>query len=256
MIMEKEINIKKIWGTIRKRIWVVFVFSFIFSIAAGVYSYYFTTPEYSSSIKIVLNVAEGEIGTLNQLLKEPIVLRHVIDELDLKASPENLSGQITITPVNDSKIYEITVVANDPKLAARIADSVARVYQREFANLIELTSGNDVSIDETETDTTLSPGNINILSEAKENPGPNNQNHKRFIMIGFIFGVIVGLGLVFLLDSLDDTVKSHREIEHLLGIPVLGSISRISNKSTQLRRRKQQGTNLRGETLESSTSKQ
>lgn len=252
--MEREINLKKIWGTIRKRIWIVIIFAFVFSIAAGVYSYKYTTPVYSSSIKIVINAAEGEIGTLNQLLKEPIILNHVVNELQLQTSPESLSGQITITQVDGSKIYEISVIANDPKLAAQIADSVAKVYQREFPTLIKLTTGNEVSTEETRS--TISPGNINILSEAKENPWSTNQNHNRFIMIGFIFGIVVGLGLVFLLDSLDDTVKSHREIEQLLGIPVLGSISKISNKSTQLRRRKQQGTNLRGETLESSTSKQ
>lgn len=252
--MDREINLKKIWSTIRKRIWGLIILALIFSIAAGVYSYYFTTPEYSSSIKIVLNAEAEEIGTLNQLLKEPIVLNHVIDELELKISPESLSRNISITPVSDSKIYEITVVANAPKSAAQIADSVTKVYQREFSTLIKLTSGNEVSSEE--TGSTISSGNINILSEAKENPWPTNQNHKKFIIIGFIFGIVAGLGLIFLLDSLDDTVKSHREIEYLLGIPVLGSISKISNKSTQLKRRKQQSTNLRGETLESSTGKQ
>lgn len=40
----------------------------------------------------------------------------------------------------------------------------------------------------------------------------------------FVLGVLAGLGLAFLLDYLDDTVRTTDEAEALLGVPVVGEI--------------------------------
>jgi capsular polysaccharide biosynthesis protein len=41
---------------------------------------------------------------------------------------------------------------------------------------------------------------------------------------------MIGVGLAFLLEFLDNTIKTEQEIEKLLGLPVLGSIARIEDQ--------------------------
>ncbi|MEH7475658.1 capsular biosynthesis protein, partial [Priestia megaterium] len=49
------------------------------------------------------------------------------------------------------------------------------------------------------------------------------------ITIALIIGLIVGIGLVFLLEYMDNTIKNENDAEKLLGLPVLGCIEKISN---------------------------
>jgi capsular polysaccharide biosynthesis protein len=57
------------------------------------------------------------------------------------------------------------------------------------------------------------------------------------ILIAFVAGLMASVGLVFLLEYLDNTVKSSEDIEKLLGIPVLGVIPNYqTNKQGKGRR--------------------
>ncbi|SPF49830.1 Chain length determinant family protein (fragment) [Candidatus Desulfosporosinus infrequens] len=49
-------------------------------------------------------------------------------------------------------------------------------------------------------------------------------NKKLNVMIAFVVGLMAAVGLVFLLEYLDNTVKTSSDIEQLLEIPVLGVI--------------------------------
>lgn len=56
-------------------------------------------------------------------------------------------------------------------------------------------------------------------------------------LLRIILGVAVGIGLAFLLEYLDDSVREAREVEQLLGLPVVGTIppltrSRLSGSRT------------------------
>ena len=55
----------------------------------------------------------------------------------------------------------------------------------------------------------------------------------RMVMIGFVLGLVAGIGLVFFLDSLDDSVKSEEDVEEFLGIPVLGKVSKMKKKELE-----------------------
>ncbi len=51
-------------------------------------------------------------------------------------------------------------------------------------------------------------------------------------MLGFLLGLIVGLGGAFLIEYLDASLKSAREVEDLTGISVLASIPLVRDKNT------------------------
>ena len=49
-------------------------------------------------------------------------------------------------------------------------------------------------------------------------------------IIAFVLGLIAAIGLVFLLDSLDQTIKTNGDIEDYLDITVLGTVSNMNKK--------------------------
>ena len=53
---------------------------------------------------------------------------------------------------------------------------------------------------------------------------PVKPSIKLIIAIGAVLGVFLGVGLAFLLEFLDITVKIKENVERLLGLPTLGQI--------------------------------
>jgi len=58
---------------------------------------------------------------------------------------------------------------------------------------------------------------------------------KRNVVLGLVLGIFLGVGLAFLVDRLDTRIRSPEAAETLLGLPVLGELSRppvLSEQST------------------------
>lgn len=225
----KEIDLKELLGIIKKRIWLVILLTFISTMAGGLYKYMTTTLLYQSSSRIIIEADSDYITTLQVIIKDSTILDKVVNELKLEKSPEALAGQITVQSINNSQVTSITVVDTDPKMAASIANTVAKVFKTEILNIINFKD-------------------VRLLSEAKVNPYPINENQTRTIIIFFIFGLAVGIGVVFFLNSLDDSIKSERELEELLGISALGSISKMNKKNIK-KRNSHLKVKVRGDTV-------
>ncbi|MEH7254174.1 Wzz/FepE/Etk N-terminal domain-containing protein [Neobacillus niacini] len=217
--MEKEINIKKLFGIIRKRFWVMIVLSVLFASFGSIYSIYFTKPLYESSSRMIVNVDDKLMNTLMVVIKEPSFLNHVVKELDLNSTPEALSQQISAGSIGGSSIVKISVIDTNPELAANIANTTANVFKREMQN-------------------TFGANDINIYSKAEIQPNPININHDNKITLSFIIGLIAGAGLIFLLEFLDNTIRTEYFAEQLLEVPVLGSVSKMSKNNISQKRNK------------------
>lgn len=68
---------------------------------------------------------------------------------------------------------------------------------------------------------------IEILDPAIEPEFPKNLNKKIQAGLGGIFGLILGIGLAFLLEFLDKSIKNADEVKKFLKLTVLGSIPQI-----------------------------
>lgn len=226
-------NIKRLLTLMKKRVWLIFVITILFSMLATLYSVYFTKPLYESSSRMIVNANPELMTTLMVMIKEPSFLENVVDEMDLNRTPEELSKQISASSIGGSAIVKISVFDTDPKLAAQIADTTAIVFKQQIPTLLGFSD-------------------INILSKAKINSFPINENHVRNIMLGFLGGLIAGVGLIFLLDLLDNTIKSERGAEQLLGIPVLGSVSKMKKKHFTKKMNKEIKLTVRRESYETS----
>nr|WP_309098420.1 Wzz/FepE/Etk N-terminal domain-containing protein [Fredinandcohnia onubensis] len=220
--MEETISLKEIFQTIRKRLWLIIMIAAVAVATVGVMSYFFLTPIYQSSTQILVNQKTSDqpylnqsdirtnidlINTYNEIIKTPAILDLVKEELNLT---ESLSEIITVGSSNNSQVMKITVQHTNPKTAVDIANTTANVFKEEIVKIMNV-------------------DNVSILSPAvlAENPVPVKPNPMLNMAIALVVGLMAGVGLSFLLEYLDNTIKTEQDIEKLLELPVLGAIAQI-----------------------------
>lgn len=69
--------------------------------------------------------------------------------------------------------------------------------------------------------------NIDIVDSAIAPSKPIKPKKRMNILIGLLFGCILGAGLVFFQEYLDDTIKDADEAKRIMGLPLLGVIPHI-----------------------------
>ncbi len=73
--------------------------------------------------------------------------------------------------------------------------------------------------------------NINIVDPAITPDNPVKPQKKKNLLLGLLVGCMIGVGLAFFQEYLDDTIKDAEEAKRLLGWPVLAIIPCIPNTS-------------------------
>jgi capsular polysaccharide biosynthesis protein len=226
----KEINLKEIFEVLRRYVWVIALITIITTSAGTFYSISTYTPIYQSTARIIIGADSTLITTLKVIIQDTTVLDKVVNKLDLPYSAEALSEKISVGSIESSQVVTITVIDTNSEQAAVLANTIAETYKEEIPTIMGFK-------------------NVKLLSDAKVDPNPINQDQKRTIIISFIGGIVVGIGFAFLLDSLNNSVRKEDEVEDLLGIPVLGSVSKMKKKNMQKGKTRKTRTEYRSETL-------
>ena len=73
-------------------------------------------------------------------------------------------------------------------------------------------------------------GNVQLVSKAEVPTVPVSASPVRNGLLGLLGGLVVGLGLAFLLDQLDDRLRRKEELETAAGVPVLGLLPRMARR--------------------------
>lgn len=71
--------------------------------------------------------------------------------------------------------------------------------------------------------------NVFVVDRAALPTSPSSPNLKRTLLIAFALGLGLGLGTAYLLETLDDTIRTPEDIERLMGLPTLGIIPKVSS---------------------------
>jgi capsular polysaccharide biosynthesis protein len=224
---EETISLRELFAVLKKRFVMIVIITVLSTVVSGVVSYSFLKPVYQASTQILVSTAAAGslssiagisldndakyIETYNVILKSPYILDQVIEELDMKTTAQSLNSLVNVTQEGESQVVRISVTNNDPAQAVLIANEIAKVFQREIAELMRI-------------------DNINILSPAElpTNPVPIKPQPVLNMAIAFVVGLMASVGIAFLREYLDNTIKSEHDIEKLLGLPVLGAVSSIS----------------------------
>ncbi|TWT03590.1 YveK family protein [Planomicrobium sp. CPCC 101079] len=227
--MEETISLQDLFQTLKKRLGLIALLTILAVTIAGAVSYLFLTPIYETSTQILVNQEKTDaatainqniqadlqlINTYSVIIKSPAILDQVEEQLNLGLTTEQLTNKITVATAEQSQVVNVSVQDPDPQVAVNIANTTANVFQEEIQEL-------------------MSVDNVSILSPAvlKENPAPVAPNPMMNMAIAAVIGLMLGVGIAFLLEYLDTSMKTDQDIEDILGIPLLGVISPIQEKA-------------------------
>jgi len=83
----------------------------------------------------------------------------------------------------------------------------------------------------------LRSSNIRVVDVARTPTNPIKPNVPRNIELGFLLGLACGIGLAFVLDSLDTSIRTMEEISGISTLPALGTIPLQISSNGSLRKR-------------------
>ena len=217
----EEIDLKEIIGVFWEKKVTIILLMAIFMVIGFIYSSFFVVPKYSASTTLVLAQSASKedgtittndvtlnsklISTYSGLLESSKVTRQVISNLGIDDSEASIKNNVSVSAETGTDIIKITVKNTDPEKAADIANEMAVVFAEEVKRLYGM-------------------DNINTLDVAEPNEVPSNVNLTKTIIIFGVIGAVIGVGYVFVLFMLDNSIKSSEDIEKAMGITVLANI--------------------------------
>ncbi|GEK91044.1 YveK family protein [Alkalibacterium kapii] len=221
--MEEEISLVELFAIIKKRLALIINLTLLGLLITAIYTFFIATPEYSATTQLLVNrsqqteaIQQSDINTNLQLIntykdiiKGPVILDDVREEMDLSLSHSQVANKISISNASDSQVFSVSVTDTDPYEAAELANTTASVFQENL---------NDI----------MNVDNITVISPAVPNTTPVSPNNTLNLAIGLVLGGMIGVGLAFLLEFLDNTVKDERFIVEELGWTNLGMVSKMS----------------------------
>ena len=217
---EQVISLSEIFEALKKR-WVMIVaITLTATLISGLVSFFVIDPVYETSTKVFIGKEESDetayntndiqmyqklLQTYAQAIKTRDLVGRAIDKLSYDLEENNVIGALTVTPVTDTQILQINYKSKDPKEAKDVLKSVTQEFIKTSKELVP-------------------NGNVKIIEEVQLPENPVSPNKKMNIAIAFLLGLMVSVGLVFLLEYLDNTYKNKEQLEKELDIPVLGAI--------------------------------
>jgi capsular polysaccharide biosynthesis protein len=208
---------------LRRRLWVVvLVTCLIMGLAAGFT--YMQTPTYSASVTILIgqemgtNVEDNLINEVQgvQSAAETViaaittvpVAEGVVQELDIPVSPYSVLANLEAEQIGTSQFVVVSYEDADPRRAQLIANTVGDVFSEQIADVSS--SSNSLT--------------ATVWEEAAMPGSPVSPDLMRNLLLALVLGVMLGVGLAFILEHLDDDWKSPEEVERVAGVPTFGVI--------------------------------
>ncbi len=213
----ETIDIKEMLNYFKNKISLIILITLLIGIVGCLYGIFIEVPLYKSSSTIVLVSDNSEltynevslnknlVSTYAEIVKSKRILNQVKNNLNLDYSYGDLYNKIEVSSVTNTEIIKITVTDTNKKNAKKIANETAKVFEDEIPELYSIS-------------------NVNILDEAEEATTASNINIPKQTILFLMVGLVLGLGLVFVLYYFDRTVKSAEQIETKINLPVLGTV--------------------------------
>lgn len=226
----EEINLKDLFSYFFSKSFIVIITLAVAILVSTIYGEFIKVPMYRSYTTIVLtrsgdtdksdnSITQNDIllnqklvATYREIIKSRRVLGQVIENLDLDMEVSELSQNISVTNEEDTELIKISVSSVNKEDAKDIANEIAKVFSNEIVDIYNI---KNVSIIDTAI-VAKTPYNINIVKE---------------IVIAALFGVVLGVVIIFVMFYFDTTIKNPEEIQTKIGLPLLGVVPKVESEN-------------------------
>lgn len=208
-----------------QRRWRVLSFCLLVAVAGALASYRAAPPVYQSSTTLI--VSQPQSGGVNEALQGVQLSSQLLqsfaaiatsrtgaarvrDRLGLGLSPEEVRARLSASPQPETLLLSISAVDSDPLLAQALANEAAGVLVDE----IERLAGRQFARVQASVVDAAQPG------------GRVGPVLFRYLAVGLLVGVTLGVAAALLRERLDHTLRTAGDVVHGTGLPVLAVIPR------------------------------
>ncbi|TGY42342.1 capsular biosynthesis protein [Clostridium sartagoforme] len=222
---EQVIRLDELFEALKKRWLMIVVITLLATVASAVFSFFVIKPQYEASTKVFIGKDDGEnqnysqndvtmyqklMKTYSEAIKTKDLVSRSLKGTSLKLEPQEVLNNLSVVTVSDTQILQIKYKSKNPKEAEVVVEEIAEEFIKTSKELVP-------------------NGNIKIIEAVELPEKPVSPNKKMNIAIAFLLGLMVSVGLAFLLEFLDNTFKNKEQLERELDLPVLGSIPNMKD---------------------------
>ncbi|MDY2630712.1 MAG: Wzz/FepE/Etk N-terminal domain-containing protein [Clostridium sp.] len=220
---DQMISLEELFEALKKRWLMIVCITLIATMVSATLSFFVIKPKYEANTKVFIGKEEGEnkaynqgdvimyqqlMKTYSETIKTKDLISKALKEVGLKLKVEDVLRNLTVVTVADTQILEVKYKCNSPQEAKVVIEGISDEFIKTSKELVP-------------------NGNIQVIESVELPEKPVSPNKKMNIALAFLLGLMVGAGLVFLLEFLDNTFKNKEQLERAFEIPVIGSIPTV-----------------------------
>lgn len=221
---ENTISLQEIAYALKKRWKLIVLITIVATLVSAILSFFVIKPQYEAKTKLFIGKQETQennaynnsdvmmyqqlMKTYAELVKTSDLVTKAVKSANLDYNQKEIKGilnNLNVTPSADTQILDLSYKGEDPKEVLKFTEAITNEFISESKELIP-------------------NGNVQVIQKPQLPEKPVSPNKKLNILIAFVLGIMVGVGVVLLLEYLDNTFKSREELEKTLDLPIIGAI--------------------------------
>lgn len=216
----ETIDLLEVLNAVRQHLLAVILSTLVLAgIGFGV-SKFLLTPKYEASALMIVNTRQDTtasvtsdqinsatklVSTYSIIIKSDTVLQQVITNLGLSLDYQKLADRVTVSAVDDTQVMKVTVTSDNPEWARQVCDQITVVSPDVILEAVEA-------------------GSVKVISNASVNPEPVSPNVSRNTALGAVAGLVISIGIIFLMVLLDNKINTEEDVSKYLELTVVGVI--------------------------------
>ncbi len=226
---ENTISLQEIAYALKKRWKLIALITIAATLVSAILSFFVIKPQYEAKTKLFIGKQESQdnnaynnndvmmyqqlMKTYAELAKTSDLVTKAVKSADLDYNQEDIKAilkNLNATPSAETQILDLSFKGGNPKEVLKLTEAITNEFISESKELIP-------------------NGNVQVIQKPQLPEKPVSPNKKLNIFIAFVLGLMVGVGVVLLLEYLDNTFKSREDLENTLDLPIIGTIPDYDN---------------------------
>lgn len=207
--------------------WIVIVAATLIGGLMGLGLSLLITPSYQAKVQFYVTVAAGDsaaaayqgslgaqqrVQSYAQLVESASIAQEVASVSGDDRTAGEVASSVEASAESSTVLLTVAVMDADPERALRVAEGYGQVLP-EVINRLETPDGGGAAL-----------AKLTVVNPAALPTAPVLPRTEQNVAIGLVLGLLAGVGIVLLINTLDRRVKSKAQLEILAGKPVVGSI--------------------------------
>ena len=216
----ETIDLLEVLNAVRQHILAIILTTLVLAAAGFGVSKFLMTPMYQASALMIVNTrqditsnvtsdqinsATKLVSTYSIILKSDTVLNQVIENLGLNMDYQQLAERVTVSAVDDTQVMKVTVTSDNPEWARQVCEQITQISPDVILEAVEA-------------------GSVKVISNASISPEPVSPNVSRNTARGAVAGLVISVGIVFLMVLLDNKINNEEDVSKYLELTVVGVI--------------------------------